>query len=184
MAAKVVSAVEVFEGLDSYQFPRNNLATQMIVVCHHADTGRPKTCPLNASAPGSSCIRWPLQCVTRSTSTVSGLSAGTPTRARTCPTTTMTRKGQNSPPSGKRPTSCPASSSCSTSFTGKVWSGSAWRTAPRRYPSLLHPHQDASAVLRPLLWPTMHGKLLGSSLHPHPTYLLTLHCSFPADASV
>lgn len=95
------------------------------------DTGRPKTCPPNVSALESSCTRWPPPCATRSTSTASGPSAGTPIQARTCLTTTTTRKGQNSPPSGKRPTSYPVSSSCSTSCTGKAWSNSAWRTALR-----------------------------------------------------
>lgn len=150
----------------------------MTVACHLTDTGRPKTCRLNASAPGSSCTPWPRRCATRSTSTVSGLSAGTPTRARTCPTTTMTRKGQNSPPSGKRPTSCPVSSSCSTSCTGRAWSGSAWRTAPRWNPLLSPPSLGCISSVETSMWPTMHGKLLGSSLHPHSTYLFTSHCSF------
>jgi len=96
----------------------------------------------------------------RSTSTASGPSAGTPTRATICPTTTTTRKGPNSPPSGRRLTSCPASSSYSTSCTGRAWSNSAWRTAPRHGVVFkrrrLERPPDTSAPLQPLMWPTMH----------------------------
>lgn len=114
----------------------------------------------------------------RSTSTASGPSAGTPTRARTCRTTTMTRKGQNSPPSGKRPTSCPASSSCSTSCTGKAWSSSAWRTAPRQRPAPPEPwpkkHQLCSktSVVTHNAW-----QVLGSLRHPRTTHAFTSHRS-------
>lgn len=96
-----------------------------------SDTGRLKTSLPSVSALVFSCTPWPQQYVTRSTSTASGPLAGTPTQARICRTTTTTRKGPNSPLSGRKPTSCPASSSCSTSCTGKAWSNSAWRTALR-----------------------------------------------------
>lgn len=77
-------------------------------------TGKPSSCRRSASALGSWCTHWHPPCVTRSTFMVSGPLAGTPTRVRSCRTTTMTRRAPSSPPNGRNPISCQLSSNSST----------------------------------------------------------------------
>lgn len=96
-----------------------------------AGTGRRSSSPRSAWVRGSWCSLWPRPYASRFTCTASGLSAGTRTQARSCPTTTTTRKAPSSPPSGRSRTSClPSSSSCSR-CTRRASSSWVSRTARR-----------------------------------------------------
>ncbi len=95
-----------------------------------AGIGKRSSFPRSVWAQGSWCSRWPRLCVNRCTCTDSGPSAGTPTRAKSCPTITTTRRAPSSPPSGRSRTSCPPSSNCSSRCMQTASSNSASRTAP------------------------------------------------------
>lgn len=81
---------------------------------HSTATGKPSSFRRNAWAPASWCTRWLPPCVTRSTFMASGPLAGTRTQARSCRTTTTTRRAPSSPPNGRSPISCQQSSDSST----------------------------------------------------------------------
>lgn len=94
-------------------------------------TGRTNTCHPSGWAQVFSCIPLLLPYVKRSTCTDSGPLGSTPTRGRTSHTTTMIRREQSSRPSGRSPTSCLQSSSCSTGCTVKDWPNSPCRIVPK-----------------------------------------------------
>lgn len=95
------------------------------------DTGRTNTCHPSGWAQVFSCIPLLLPYVKRFTCMDSGPSGLIPTQGRTSHTTTMTRKEPSSPPSGKSPTSCLQSSSCSTGCTVKDWPNWPCRVVPK-----------------------------------------------------
>lgn len=95
------------------------------------DTGKTNTCHPSGWAQVFSCIRLLLPYAKRFTCMDSGRSGSTPTRGKTSHTTTMIRKEQSSQPSGRSPTSCLQSSSCSTGCTVKDWPNWPCRIVPK-----------------------------------------------------
>lgn len=77
-------------------------------------TGKPSSYRQSAWALASWCTHWRPPCATRSTCTASGPLAGTRTQAKSCHTTTTTRRAPSSPPNGRSPISCLLSSDSST----------------------------------------------------------------------
>lgn len=103
-------------------------------------TGKPSSCRRSAWAPVSWCTRWRPPCATRSTCMASGPSAGTQTRARSCRTTTTTRRAPSSPLNGRSPISYPPSSNCSTRCIRR----DCWSSAS---PTVLRPEIAAGTAL-------------------------------------
>lgn len=102
-----------------------------LCVFFFTDTGKTNTCHPSGWAQVFSCIHSLLPYAKRFTCTDSGRSGSTPTRGKTSHTTTMIRKEQSSQPSGRSPTSCLQSSSCSTGCTVKDWPNWPCRIVPK-----------------------------------------------------